>query len=90
METAEQTRTANRDNDRLDLYVSPEQRRLLDEAAAESGISVDAFVLNHATGAARHLLADFSGVALPEQRWKNFLALLDRDPPPGSSLLAEA
>ena len=84
METAEETLTANRDYDRLYLHVSPEQRRILDEAAAATGMSVGAFVLNHATDAARDLLADCSGVALPEERWNNFLALLERDPPPGS------
>jgi uncharacterized protein (DUF1778 family) len=90
METAEQTWTANRHNDRLDLHVSLEQRRLLDEAAAASGTSVGVFVLNHATDAARDVLADCSGVALPQERWNNFLALLDRALPPGSNLLADA
>ena len=90
METAEEIRTSNRAYDRLDLRVSPEQRRILDEAATASGTSVGAFVLNHATNAARDVLADCSGVALPKERWNNFLALLDRDPPPGSNLLAEA
>jgi uncharacterized protein (DUF1778 family) len=90
METAEETRTENRDYDRLDLHVSPEQRLILDEAAAASGTSVGAFVLNHATDAARDVLADRSAVALSQERWDNFLALLDRDPPPGSNLLADA
>ncbi len=85
MERAEQTPTANLENDRLDLVVSPDQRQLLDEAAAESGLSVDAFVLDRATEAARDVLADCSGVVISEERWKSFLALLDRDPRPGPS-----
>lgn len=90
METAKQTRTTNQKNDRLNLRLSKEQRSILDEAAAASGMTVGTFVLSHATDAARNLLVECSGEALPEQRWSNFLALLDRDPPPGSSLLAEA
>jgi uncharacterized protein (DUF1778 family) len=89
METAEQTWTANRHSHRLDLHVNPEQWRILDAAATATGTSVDAFVLNRATDAARDVLADCAGVALPEERWNNFLALLDRDPPPGS-ILADA
>jgi uncharacterized protein (DUF1778 family) len=90
METSEQTRTANRHHYRLDLHVGAEQRRILDQAAAATGTSVGAFVLNRAIDAARDVVADCSGVALPEERWNNFLALLDRDPPPGSNLLANA
>ncbi len=51
-------RTANRKADRLELRLEPANRRLLDEAAAASAMSVSAFVLSHANQAARELLAD--------------------------------
>jgi uncharacterized protein (DUF1778 family) len=80
MATAEQDRTGNRKKDRLDIRISYEQRRMLDEAAAASGVSVSAFVLSHATGAARDLLADLTSLVLSEERWNKFVAMLDRDP----------
>jgi uncharacterized protein (DUF1778 family) len=80
MATAEQARTGNRKKDRLDIRISYEQRRMLDEAAAASGVSVSAFVLSHATGAARDLLADLTSLVLSEERWNKFVAMLDRDP----------
>jgi uncharacterized protein (DUF1778 family) len=80
METAEQTRTTNRKNDRLNLRLSKEQRSILDEAAAASGMTVGTFVLSHATDAARNLLADRADVVLSEERWNNFVAMLDHDP----------
>jgi uncharacterized protein (DUF1778 family) len=84
METAEQTRTTNQKNDHLNLRLSEEQRSILDEAAAASGMTVGAFVLSHATDAARNLLADRTGVVLSEERWNNFVAMLDHDPPTAS------
>jgi uncharacterized protein (DUF1778 family) len=79
METAEQTRTTNQKNDRLNLRLSEEQRSILDEAAAACGMTVGTFVLSHATEAARNLLADRTGVVLSEERWNNFVAMLDHD-----------
>jgi uncharacterized protein (DUF1778 family) len=72
-------RTIRRKNDRLELRLEPASRRLLDEAAAASSMSVSAFVLTHATEAARALLADRTTFALPEDRWDAFTALLERD-----------
>ena len=80
METAEQARTTNQKNDRLNLRLSEEQRSILDEAAAASGMTVGTFVLSHATDAARNLLADRADVVLSEERWNNFVAMLDHDP----------
>lgn len=54
-------------------------RRLLDEAAAASSMSTSAFVLAHATEAARAVLADRTTFALPDERWDAFSDLLDRD-----------
>jgi len=87
METAS-ARTDNRKNDRLELRISQEERRVLDDAAAASGMSVSAFVLSHATDAARDLLADRSSFVLPPERWNTFVAMLERDPRPMPGLAA--
>lgn len=88
MDTASQTRTDRRKNDRLELRISQEQRRILDDAAAASGMSVSAFVLSHATDAARDLLADRTSFVLPPERWNTFVTMLERDPRPMPGLAA--
>ena len=87
METASQARTTSK-NDRLELRISQEQRRILDQAAAASGMSVSAFVLSHATDAARDLLADRTSFVLPVERWNTFVRMLDGDPRPMPGLAA--
>ena len=81
-------RTTHRKDDRLELRLEPASRRLLDEAAAASSMSVSAFVLTHATEAARALLADRTTFALPDDRWDAFTGLLDRDERPMPELAA--
>jgi uncharacterized protein (DUF1778 family) len=69
-------------SDRLEIRLRAEQRRLLHEAAAASAMSVSAFVLMHATDAAKSILADRTLFDLPAERWDEFVDLLDREPQP--------
>ena len=75
-------------NDRLELRLEPERRRLLDSAAQAEGLSTSAFVLSHATDAARAVLADRTSFVLPKDHWDAFVALLDRDEQPVDGLAA--
>lgn len=70
---------ATKKDDRLELRLEPQRRQLLDEAAQASGMSTSAFVLAHATEAAREVLADRTTFVLPADRWEEFVRLLDRD-----------
>lgn len=81
-------RGARRKEDRLELRLEPANRRLLDEAAAASAMSTSAFVLSHATEAARDVLADRKAFVLPEDRWDSFVQLLERDERPMPGLAA--
>jgi uncharacterized protein (DUF1778 family) len=81
-------RSTRRKDDRLELRLEPANRRLLDEAAAAPPGSVSAFVLTHATEAAREVLADRTSFVLPDDRWDAFIELLDRDPRPMPKLAA--
>jgi uncharacterized protein (DUF1778 family) len=81
-------RTTRRKDDRLELRLEPANRRLLDEAAAASAMSVSTFVLTHATEAAREVLADRTTFMLPDDRWDAFTELLDRDASPMPELAA--
>lgn len=80
--------TVARKSHRLELRLDPAARRLLDEAAVARGTSVSAFVLEHATEAAREVLAERTTFALPDERWDAFVELLDRDPRPMPGLAA--
>ena len=77
-----------RKEDRLELRLEPANRRLLDEAAAASSMSTSAFVLTHATEAAREVLADRTAFVLPNDRWDAFVQLLEREERPMPGLAA--
>lgn len=79
--------TARKD-DRLELRLEPDRRHLLDEAAQVSGMSTSAFVLAHATEAAREVLADRTSFVLPSAHWDAFVRLLEREDRPVESLAA--
>jgi uncharacterized protein (DUF1778 family) len=81
-------RGRGRKEDRLELRLGPADRRLLDEAATASAMSTSAFVLAHATEAAREVLADRTTFALPDDRWDAFVELLERDERPMPGLAA--
>jgi uncharacterized protein (DUF1778 family) len=81
-------RSTSRKGERLELRIEPERRQLLDEAAAETGMSTSAFVLTHATTAARHVMADRVRFVLPAEHWNSFVELLDRDEQPVEGLAA--
>lgn len=81
-------RPARRKNDRLELRLEPAQRHLLDEAAAAAEMTVSAFVLSHATEAAREVLADRTSFVLPADRWDAFTGLLEREVRPMPGLAA--
>jgi uncharacterized protein (DUF1778 family) len=81
-------RGTRRKDDRLELRLEPANRRLLDEAAAASSMSTSAFVLSHATEAAREVLADRTTFVLPDDRWDAFLELLEREERPLPGLAA--
>ena len=82
------SRTVSRKDERLELRLEPAHRRLLDEAAAASAMTVSAFVLTHATEAAREVLADRTRFVLPSERWDAFVDLLERDVRPMPGLAA--
>ena len=87
MEAGTRTTTGRKD-DRLELRLSHEERRLLGEAARTAGMSVSGFVMAHATDAARSVLADRTTFVLPAERWDAFVERLDRDARPMPGLAA--
>ncbi len=77
---------AARKEDRLELRLEHDKRELLDAAARASGMSTSTFVLSHATTAAQNMLADRTLFVLPDDRWQEFVNLLDRPERPVEGL----
>lgn len=77
---------ARRKEGRLELRLERERRELLDRAAQAVGLSTSAFVLEHATLAAQHTLADQNVVVLNQAQWDTFIELLDRPVQPVEGL----
>jgi uncharacterized protein (DUF1778 family) len=75
-------------SERIDLRVTPAQKRLLESAAAAEEITLTEFVLQSASVAARRALADRTQFVLPADRWEAFVALLDREPRYDATLAA--
>lgn len=81
-------RSATRKEDRLELRLEADRRRLLDLAAKETGMSTSAFVLERATLAAQEVLANRTTFVLPPEHWDAFVKLLDRPVQPVEGLAA--
>lgn len=67
-------------SEKLDIRITPEAKRLLQEAARERHTSISQFVLDTALGAANDLLAARTRIGLDSERWEQFLEALDAPP----------
>src|SRR5205814_2169637 len=65
---------------KLDLRLTPEAKRTLQEAATVAGRSVSQFVLESAMLQAEETLADRTRFVLNAAQWEAFLAVLDAPP----------
>ncbi len=66
--------------DRLDIRITPEARRLLQQAARERHTPISQFVLESALHSANTVLAERSRIALNADQWAAFMAALDAPP----------
>lgn len=66
--------------DKLDIRISPEAKRVLQEAARERHTTISQFVLDSAIGAAREVLAERTRIGLDEAQWTAFMKALDAPP----------
>jgi uncharacterized protein (DUF1778 family) len=73
-------------SERIEVRLSPEHRALIEEAAAQRGQSVSAFVVAEAIEGARRLQATL----LTRRDWERFVALMDTDEAPTPALRAAA
>jgi uncharacterized protein (DUF1778 family) len=67
-------------SEKLDIRITPEAKRLLQEAARERHTTISQFVLDTALGAANELLAARSRIGLDNEQWARFMEALDARP----------
>jgi uncharacterized protein (DUF1778 family) len=67
-------------SEKLDIRITPEAKRLLQEAARERHTTISQFVLDTALGAANDLLAARTRIGLDCARWEQFMEALDAPP----------
>lgn len=67
-------------SEKLDLRISPEDKRILQRAAAADRRSVSEFVLQSALARAEETLPDQTRFLLNAEQWEAFNAILDAPP----------
>jgi uncharacterized protein (DUF1778 family) len=67
-------------SDKLDIRISPDAKRLLQEAARERHTTISQFVIDSALGAAHDVLAERTRVGLGSKQWARFMKALDAPP----------
>ena len=67
-------------SDKLDIRISPEAKRVLQEAARERHTTISQFVIDSALGTAREVLAERTRIGLSLEDWAAFQAALDAPP----------
>ena len=72
--------------ERLDFRITPENKRLIEQAAAVQGQSVTDFALHTLCQRAKKVLRDQRVLVLSDRDRDRFLAALDRPPVPNAKL----
>lgn len=67
-------------NERVDLRLSKEAKRILQNAAAIRHKSVSEFVIDSSIAAAYEAIADQQAFILDDGRWAEFMRMLDNPP----------
>jgi uncharacterized protein (DUF1778 family) len=67
-------------SEKLDIRITPEAKRLLQDAARERHTTISQFVLDTALGAANDLLAARTRIGLEDEQWELFMEALDAPP----------
>ena len=64
-------------SERVDLRLPPEQKRLIEQAATLSGLTVSGFILGSTLERARHIVRETAVIELSARDRDRFLAALD-------------
>jgi uncharacterized protein (DUF1778 family) len=72
--------TRSQRSDKLDIRISPEAKRILQEAARERHTTISQFVIDSALTTASEVLAERNRIGLDSKQWAAFIAALDAPP----------
>ena len=72
--------TPSQRSDKLDIRISPEAKRVLQEAARERQTTISQFVIDSALSTAHDVLAERTRIGLNSEQWAAFMAALDAPP----------
>lgn len=75
-----------RQDDRIDIRISREDKDLIEAAAALKGQKMSAFVIENMRSASKQLIETSKTVSLSDQAWDAFVAMLENPPEPTESL----
>jgi uncharacterized protein (DUF1778 family) len=67
-------------SDKLDIRITPEAKRVLQEAARARHTTISQFVIESALGAAHDVLAERIRIGLSTKQWTAFVNALDAPP----------
>jgi uncharacterized protein (DUF1778 family) len=67
-------------SEKIDIRVTPDAKRVIQEAAREKRTTISQFVLDTALSAAREILVERNHIALNAEQWKKFIKALDAPP----------
>lgn len=76
--------------DRIEMRLTPEQKELLERAAAISGQAVTGFALSHLLDTARDVIERHQRTTLSLRDGRRFLEILETDAAPAPALVAAA
>ena len=65
---------------KLDIRISPEAKRVLQEAARDRHTTISQFVIDSALAAAQEVLTERTRIGLSSEQWTAFMAALDAPP----------
>jgi uncharacterized protein (DUF1778 family) len=72
--------TTSQRSDKLDIRISPEAKRMLQEAARERQTTISQFVIESALTTAQEVLAERTRIGLDSKHWAAFMEALDAPP----------
>jgi uncharacterized protein (DUF1778 family) len=72
--------TPSQRSEKLDIRITPEAKRILQEAAKQRHTTISQFVLESALDSASAVLAERSRLNLNAEQWEAFQAALDAPP----------
>jgi uncharacterized protein (DUF1778 family) len=75
-------------NERIEIQVTPDEKRLLMKAAASRGMDVSAFVMSVVLPRAREVIAENERFSVDAEQLAQVLELLEHPPEPTEELVA--